>query len=663
MEGITLKVLSAVEADKNLVVVTVEDRPQPVYALNGAEWKKVQEKFAAGASVADVTLTQCKEFVFISQVGETGIGSKNARSSKGPKFVTQYQRRLAREGSSDKQKEAKGGESSNDIFGVRPLVEEKVTAENKRTYTKIKDLNKSLVGKEVWIRARVHNTRNVSAKLYFATLRDQLFTVQTVLAENKEFIKFVRTKVTKESVVDIYGKVTGVEFPVESVTQQDVEIAVSKLFVVSFAKAELPIDIETAARPEWLVDQRAKEISELEQTIKETEEKLAAANEGKESLQAELDELLKKKKVLKPYNKVGKDTRLDNRVLDLRTPANQAIFRIQSGVCRLFREYLSSQGFTEIHSPKLLGAASEGDGAQVFKCEYFEQYGIPFAYLAQSPQLYKQMVLAGDMDRVFEVGPVFRRENSQTARHLTEFTGFDLEMALKQHYHEALEVLGGMFIHLFKGLEKEYAAELKAVGEQYPFEPLEYREPTLILQWPEAIPMLQAELRKPVEETVDPVLVGELLQDLAKENPPKTNVEDLEDLSTKAEKLLGKLVKQKYNTDFYVLDKFPAHIRPFYTMPDPHDERYSNSYDLFLRGQEICSGAQRIHEPELLSKRATAKGVPLETIASYIESFTFGAPPHAGGGIGLERVVFLFLGLDDIRKSSLFPRDPRRLTP
>lgn len=138
---------------------------------------------------------------------------------------------------------------------------------------------------------------------------------------------------------------------------------------------------------------------------------------------------------------------------------------------------------------------------------------------------------------------------------------------------------------------------------------------------------------------------------------------ELDDLSTPNEKFLGKLVKQKYHTDFYILDKYPLAVRPFYTMPDPNNIEYSNSYDMFMRGEEILSGAQRIHDPEYLAERITAYGARPEDFKDYIDSFKYGCPPHAGGGIGLERVTMLYLGLGNIRHCSLFPRDPKRLTP
>jgi aspartyl-tRNA synthetase len=297
----------------------------------------------------------------------------------------------------------------------------------------------------------------------------------------------------------------------------------------------------------------------------------------------------------------------------------------------LFREFLLQNGFTEIHSPKLIGCASEG-GAEVFKLGYFETS----AFLAQSPQLYKQMAVCSDLERVFEIGPVFRAEKSFTHRHLCEFVGLDIEMAFQEHYHEVLDVLDGLFLHIFEGLEKRFSKELEAVSRQYPFTPLQYHKPNLRLKFPEAIALLRE---------------------------AGIQVGDLEDFSTDTEKKLGKIVKEKYKTDFYILDKFPKNVRPFYTMPDPTNPDYTNSYDFFLRGEEIMSGSQRIHDPALLQQRATEKGVALHGIQDYVNAFKYGAPPHAGGGIGLERVVMLYLGLSNIRMTSMFPRDPHRLTP
>ena len=319
--------------------------------------------------------------------------------------------------------------------------------------------------------------------------------------------------------------------------------------------------------------------------------------------------------------------------MDLRAPANNAIMRIQSAICQLFRESLYSQGFMEIHTPKLIEGESES-GAGVFTTDYFGTT----ACLAQSPQLYKQMAISSDLDRVFEVGPVFRAENSHTRRHLCEFTGLDLEMAIHDHYEETLEVIHAMFKHIFNGLETRFSKELAIIREQYASEPVAFTEDPCIIHWPEAMDILSGK--------------GFDIGD------------GMNDLTGAMELALGEAVREKYGTDFFMLDKYPSSIRPFYTMPDPKDPRYSNSYDIFIRGQEICSGAQRCHDPELVTKLLEEKGVePGGGLLNYIESFRHGVSPHAGAGIGLERVVFLYLGLDNVRKASMFPRDPNRCTP
>lgn len=196
--------------------------------------------------------------------------------------------------------------------------------------------------------------------------------------------------------------------------------------------------------------------------------------------------------------------------------------------------------------------------------------------------------------------------------------------------------MGGLFNFIFDGLYDRYHHLLEIVAVQYPFEPIEYLRPPLRITFKEGIDLLRT--------------AGENL-----------NYED--DLSTPHEKQLGRIIKEKYKTDFFIMDKYPLGVRPFYTMPDPNNPNLSNSYDLFIRGEEIVSGAQRIHDPELLTQRAIACGIPVSTVQSYIDAFKHGALPHAGGGIGMERVVMLYLGLKNIRKTSMFPRDPSRLAP
>lgn len=413
-------------------------------------------------------------------------------------------------------------------------------------------------------------------------------------------------RLPKESLVIITGVVQVPENPIKKCTQQ-VEILISEVWNQHKSLPRLPMNLDDASN---LVENQKLEDDKDEEEKKEEKKQ----------------ERGKKKTII-----VGQNTRLNNRILDLRVPANQGIMRVGAGICRYFREFLQDNDFTEIHTPKLIGGTSEG-GAEVFKTDYFGTE----ACLAQSPQLYKQMGVTCDLERVFEIGPVFRAEKSMTPRHLCEFTGLDLEMAFYEHYFEVIDVICDLFGYIFENLNKTYSAEIEAVRSQYPFEDFVFKKDVPRLKFIEAC---------------------ELLEEAGLTQNP------LKDLETENEEALGKIIKEKYGTDFFVVYNYPIEARPFYTMINPDDTQYTHSYDFFMRGQEILSGAQRIHDPEMLSKSAEAKGIPPKTIQDYIDCFQYGAYPHAGGGIGLERVMKLFLGIHNIRKCSMFPRDPKRLTP
>ncbi|TGZ32320.1 Aspartyl-tRNA synthetase, cytoplasmic [Temnothorax longispinosus] len=425
-------------------------------------------------------------------------------------------------------------------YGQMDMIQSKERFED-RKFTEIKNLNKNLENQTVWLRGRLHTSR-AKGKQCFIVLRQQSYTVQGLAAVNeeisKQMIKFI-SNITRESIIDAMAVVMPVPSKIESCSQNDVEVHLKEIFVVSAAKPQLPLQIEDAARPVGEADETALNV------------------------------------------RVNQDTRLDNRVLDLRTPANQAIFKVEAGVCKLFRDILTKKGFVEIHTPKIISAASEG-GANVFTVSYFKGT----AYLAQSPQLYKQMAIAADFDKVFTVGAVFRAEDSNTHRHLTEFVGLDLEMAFKYHYHEVMDTIGQMFTELFKGLRDNYADDITAVGQQYPVEPFKFLEPALRLEYSQAIELL-AEAG---------VTLGE---------------ED--DLSTPDEKLLGKLVKSKYDTDFYILDKYPLAVRPFYTMPDPTNPvKYSYIAKCPIRTTCLCEISSRVlaqkkHDIELRKELSTLK--------------------------------------------------------
>ena len=307
-------------------------------------------------------------------------------------------------------------------------------------------------------------------------------------------------------------------------------------------------------------------------------------------------------------------------------------------------------------------------------------------------------MISSDFERVYEIGPVFRAENSNTHRHLTEFTGLDLEMAFNEHYHEVLDLFDELFVTLFTELKEKYAYEISIVQKQFPVPDFEFLPKSLRLKFKDAVKLMKDEVvyikQKIGVETVDDILklisdieedekkkaknrskklkeVKELLEEIKesydledfKDLKEAESMGDFDDLSTKNERFLGKAVKRNYKTDFYMLDKFPKDVRPFYTMEDPEKDGYSNSYDFFMRGEEIMSGAQRIHDPEMLKKSAIEHGVDPATIQGYLDAFEYGVSPHAGGGIGLERIVMLYFGLGQVKRASLFPRDPTRLSP
>ena len=538
-----------------------------------------------------------------------------------------------------------------DKYGVLPFIQSATDPEHRFQvkFAKICEINSSLDGQMVKLRVRLQRSR-IKGKSGFLVLREGVYTIQACLFVeegkiSKQMVDFAKS-LRLESYIDITAKVQKVEKPVESCTQKDVELAIDTLFLVVSAPKVLPFQMEDALRkvnPELEEDdyQQKKKEENKEEKKEEAKEENKEEEKKEENAEESKEDKKKKKKKEKKEKKEEKkekleivvkmNTRLDNRVFDLRVPTTQAIFKLQSGVAHLFREYLDSKDFIEIHSPKLIGGASEG-GSNVFKFKYFNQD----ACLAQSPQLYKQMCIISDFKRVYEIGPVFRAENSFTSRHLCEFTGLDIEMEIKEHFFEVLDVLGELFYFIFKGLNERYAKELEIVNNQYPFEPLVLTPEVLKLPWTEGIKLLT-------------------------ENGFKQDIN--EDLDTENEKALGKLVKDKYKTDFYILYGYPKSARPFYTMPDPKDDNFTNSFDAFIRGEEVLSGAQRIHDYDLLLQKVKEKEINPETLSDYLNAFKLGAPAHGGAGIGLERVVKLFVGLGNIKKCVLFPRDPKRLKP
>ncbi|KAL9249761.1 Aspartate--tRNA ligase 2, cytoplasmic-like protein [Drosera capensis] len=484
--------------------------------------------------------------------------------------------------------------SSN--YGDIPLKDLQSKEISGRKWTEVRELDEGMKDRVVLVRGRAQTIRAVSKKMAFVVLRKRGFTVQCILSVapdrvSPQMVKFA-TGLSRESIVEVEGVVVVPGGAITGASQQ-VEIVVHKIYCINRALPTLPVNIEDAARSEV----------EIEMALQAGEQLV----------------------------RVNQDTRLNYRVLDLRTPANQAIFRVQCQVGNIFRQFLLSEGFVEIHTPKLIAGSSEG-GAAVFRLDY---KGQP-ACLAQSPQLHKQMSICGDFERVFEIGPVFRAEDSFTHRHLCEFTGLDVEMEIDEHYSEVMDVVDRLFVAIFDSLNESCEKELESIRRQYPFDRLKYLRKTLKLTFKEGVEML-------MEAGVE--------------------VDPLGDLNTESERKLGQLVFEKYGTEFYILHRYPLAVRPFYTMPCYDDPAYSNSFDVFIRGEEIISGAQRVHDPEFLKQRAESCGIDVRTISTYIDSFRYGAPPHGGFGVGLERVIMLFCALNNIRKTSLYPRDPLRIAP
>ncbi|GMP91862.1 hypothetical protein CsSME_00042353 [Camellia sinensis var. sinensis] len=337
-------------------------------------------------------------------------------------------------------------------YGDVPLEDLQSKAVSGRKWIEIANLNEELKDQNVLIRGRAHAIRSVSKKMAFLVVRERGFTVQCVLSVapdvvSLQMVKFA-TGLSKESYVDVEGTISVPKDPIIGASQQQVEIQVKKLYCISKAVPALPINIEDAARGEIEIEK--------------------ALQAGKQLV------------------RVNQDTRLNFRVLDLRTPANQGIFRVQCQVENIFRQFLLADGFVGIHTPKLIGGSSEG-GSAVFKLDY---KGQP-ACLAQSPQLHKQLAICGDFGRVFEIGPVFRAEDSYTHRHLCEFTGLDVEMEIKEHYSEVMDIVDRLFVAMFDSLNEKCQKELEAIGKQYPFEPLKYLRKTLRLTFQKGVQMLK----------------------------------------------------------------------------------------------------------------------------------------------------------------------------
>ena len=402
--------------------------------------------------------------------------------------------------------------------------------------------------KEIELSGFVENIRNIKW-VQFLVLRDSTNKVQVTIEKsdenNKDMVELVNN-LTIESTV----KVTGTLKKNENVRLRGMEFIPSKIEVTSISDVELPINIH---------DKEAQLL----------------------------------------------DQRLDYRWLDLRNEYNFNIFKIQSDMTRFMREFMYSKDFTEIHTPKLIGAASES-GSEVFEVKYFDRK----AYLAQSPQFYKQMAIASGYDRVFEVAPVFRAENSNTSRHTTEFTGFDVEFAYIDSYHDVMDFEEELLTYTLEKLHDKYNDLVKNLyGKEI------------------VVP----------KGKIPRVKLSDLYDELEKRYDYKIDESLKNDLTTEAERLSYRYAMEKFNSEFIFVTDFPKEKRAFYHM---RKNDIPEGYDLIYRGVEITTGAEREHRYDVLVKQAEEKGLGKD-IEFYLEFFKYGCPPHGGFGYVLLMVVLV----------------------
>ncbi len=320
------------------------------------------------------------------------------------------------------------------------------------------------------------------------------------------------------------------------------------------------------------------------------------------------------------------ETKLALRPVSLRNVRERAKFKLQEGIVRGFREFLFGQGFTEIRTPKIVSRGAEG-GANVFKLNYFNKR----AELGQSPQFYKQ-TMVGVYDRVFEAAPVFRAEKHNTTRHLNEYISLDFEMGYIDGFEDVMAMETGFLQYTMKLLEQDYQKELKLLGVTLPVI--------------ERIPQVRFDRAKE--------LVSE------KYNRKIRNPFDLE---PEEEMLIGRYFKEEYDSECVFVTHYPSKKRPFYAMDDPEDSRFTLSFDLLYKGLEITTGGQRIHDYAAILEKMAKRGMDPEDIRDYLMIFKYGMPPHGGLGIGLERLTMRLLDEQNVRETTLFPRDVTRLEP
>ena len=433
--------------------------------------------------------------------------------------------------------------------------------------TYIKDL-KEHAGKEVLIKGWI-DVRRDQGKMIFLEFRDITGKIQGVVLPNAKTALEVGKTLRSEWVVAVSGKVN--KRPDKNIQKEkqngDIELEVLDIKVLAQAK-ELPFELGTD---------------------------------------------------------INIDTRLDYLPLTLRDQKHQAVFRVQAEILKAFREYLNGKGFTEFQAPKLIGEDAEG-GANSFNVEYFGHV----AHLAQSPQLYKQ-IMVGIFERVFAIGNVYRAEKHSTTRHLNEYTSIDIEMGFIKDHTDVMRMENDFLAAIMKALKEKCVAEFALWGATIP-------------EVPETIPALK--LRAAQE-----IIKKEYGEDCTKEP----------DLEPQHERWLCEYAKKTWNSDFIFITHFPITKRPFYTHEDETDPGYAKGGDLLFRGVEITTLAQRIHDYDTLVASMKKKNLDPDKFRYYLQAFKYGMPPHGGLGLGLERLTAKLLGIENVKEATLFPRDINRI--
>ncbi len=331
--------------------------------------------------------------------------------------------------------------------------------------------------------------------------------------------------------------------------------------------------------------------------------------------------------ISKDIDKVHLDTLFNYRALTLRNPKMQSIFRFSGRITDAYKEYLQKDGFTEIHTPKIIPSATEG-GANVFRVDYFGKD----VFLAQSPQFYKQ-AMVGVFEKVFEIGPVFRAEPHYTSRHINEIVMLDAEMGFISGEEDVMKKLEGLLRFMVKKVEENSESDQKILGFQKVLLP---------------------------KGEIPRITLTEAVKIINQKKGIKSN--DI-DLDPEGEVILGEYAKEKFQSDFIFVTEYPVSGRPFYQMPSSENPLVTKSFDILFRGLELGTGSQRIHNPKELIKSMKAHSLDPKDFEDYLNIFRYGMPPHGGWGLGLERMTKQWLGLKNVRLASLFPRDVKRVSP